>query len=91
MLSVGPDAPRFSPSQNIRVINSALPTVSVMYITDNIPETELRIRTRRQAGGGGGLSSRIVFLLSRIAPSSEGAQETGRARSRPTGSRRDDP
>jgi hypothetical protein len=42
MLSVGPRAPRFSPSQNIRMIRSEPPTV--MYITDNIPLTHLELR-----------------------------------------------
>ena len=37
MLSVGPDARRFSSSQNIHVKNE-LPTESVMYITDNTPQ-----------------------------------------------------
>src|SRR5262249_52346767 len=38
MLSVAPDARRFSPSQNIRV-KSWFPTLSVMYVTDRDPET----------------------------------------------------
>ena len=46
MLSVGPGARRFSPSQNIRV-KSELPTDSVMYITDS---TTLNWRTIRTGG-----------------------------------------
>ena len=36
MLSIGPDAPRFSPSQDIWVTKPASHHM-VMYITDNIP------------------------------------------------------
>ena len=52
MLSVGPGARRFSPSQDIHVRN-ALPAVSVMYITDN---TTL---TSSQSGLTAGKSARL--------------------------------
>src|SRR6266540_3093637 len=61
MLSVGPDAPRFSPSQNIRV-KSQIPTEfgNVHY--------RQRPSTLSQSGPGRrGLSSKIVFLLSRMS------------------------
>ena len=48
------------------------PTSSVMYITDKTPSfsSQSVLAARRR-----GLSSRIVFLLSKMSPSSEGAQK----------------
>jgi hypothetical protein len=48
MLSIGPIAPRFSPSQDIRVILSARPYGNVHYRQH--PLDYLRIRTHRRAG-----------------------------------------
>ena len=55
MLSVGPGASRFSPPQNIRVI-LLTPTLSVMYITDNIP------RLAHNQGSQAGLAA-VASLL----------------------------
>ena len=65
MLSAGSGPPRFSPSQNIRVILS-LPSYG------NVHYRQLTlIRLVLRAGDGDRLSSRTVFLLSRMSPSSE--------------------
>jgi hypothetical protein len=73
MLSVGPRARHFSPSQNI-------PTESVMYITDNTPLNELtitiggrltchqkvcrsRCHARRQPNGSRGDDPRSILVL----------------------------
>jgi|HubBroStandDraft_4_1064222.scaffolds.fasta_scaffold224293_2 hypothetical protein len=63
MLSIGPGAPRISPSQNIPV-TSQPPAVSVMYITDGMLYISLQswLSGRRRS-----LASRIVVLLSRIS------------------------
>ena len=66
MLSVGPGAARFSPSQNIRVI-LLTPAVGNVHYRQHTP-TSLQSRLADRAGGGGGLSSRIVILLSKISP-----------------------
>ena len=88
MLSVGPGAARFSPAQNIRVILS-LPRIGNVHYRQH---TQITHNHDSQAAcGGGGLSSRMVFLLSRMSPVIRRCAGTGHARSRPTGSRRDDP
>jgi hypothetical protein len=66
MLSVGSDAHRFSPSQNIYVTRSA-PHQSVMYITDKIPKPAHIPNWRQAWPSSGG----IVFPLRGCAPSSE--------------------
>jgi hypothetical protein len=85
MLSVGSGAPRFSPSQNICVILS-LPSYGNVHYRRYTLEA-LRI----QCWQGDDLSSRIVFLLSRMSPFIRRCAGAGRVRTRPTGYRRDDP
>jgi hypothetical protein len=79
MLSVGSGAPRFSSSKNIRVILSLPSYGNVHYRRYTLDS----VRTQ-----GDGLSSRTVFLLSRMSPF---IRRGSRERSRPTGYRRDDP
>ena len=50
MLSVGPGARRFSPSQNIHV-KSELPPNSVMYITDSTSQLGYNWQISRADGG----------------------------------------
>ena len=58
MLSVGPLAPHFSPSQDKRVIKSAS---HLMYITDKFPYTELELSFAGRVATDVA-SSRIAFL-----------------------------
>src|ERR1700730_8719731 len=80
MLSVGPEAGRFSFPKHMR--KASFPPPSVMYITDNIAQTS------SQSGRTGG---RIVFLLSKMRPVIRKWAEAGHAGPKSTRSRRDEP
>jgi hypothetical protein len=64
MLSVGPNAPCFSPSQDIRVTSLAFDLLGNVHYRHML-EISSHSGFSGKAGGGCGVSSRIVFLVSR--------------------------